>query len=357
MTVHRLARVLAISCIMLLMALLPMGTRGAALNASVDVESAAVELAPAIMDAVRTRLAQRPAEVLVGTRFRITSAAIQPGWALVSVVALDDPQRDLHVPDAGGLSTLVLVQQRPDGTWQAAIDGEPAFAELLAVTPSELVAPDAKAILEVDPARLGTGSAAATHTPTSETASTVNYKFPWPAGQSWGWWQGWHAAAHDLGTTSTDRRVLAAAEGVVSMVYACNLSTMIDLKHADGAVFRYIHLDKQSVDPTTVRLGARLPQGWVLGVVKPDTWKDGNCGYTTQSPGWAHLHWIMPTDRPITIDGWTIRFPTNTWTKAGVKKVPGYGAASTLPSTNIATTSPQPAAFTLHQRVFLPVSR
>jgi murein DD-endopeptidase MepM/ murein hydrolase activator NlpD len=87
---------------------------------------------------------------------------------------------------------------------------------------------------------------------------------------------------------------------------------MIDLKHADGTVFRYVHLDKQSVDLTSVRLGARLPQGLVLGVIKPNTWNDENCGYANQSPGWAHLHWIMPTDRPITIDGWTVTFPTNT---------------------------------------------
>ncbi len=103
------------------------------------------------------------------------SAAVQPGWALVSVVALDDPQRDPHAPDAGGFSTLVLAQQQPDGAWQAAIDGEPAFADLLAVTPPELMPPDAKVILHADPARLGTSSAAGTRTSTSETASTANY--------------------------------------------------------------------------------------------------------------------------------------------------------------------------------------
>ncbi len=223
------------------------------------------------------------------------------------------------------------------------MDGEAAFADLLAATPSTLLAQDALAILRA--------------APVADATSMVNYKFPWPTGQNWGWWQGWHTSAHDLGTTSTDRRLLAAADGVVSAVYTCALSAFVDLKHADGTVFRYLHLDKQSVDTATVCIGARVPQGFVLGVVKPDTWSDGNCGYTTQSPGWAHVHWVMPTDRPITIDGWTITFPTNAWTKAGVTKVPGYGAASTLPSTNTPTIFPQPAASTLRQRVFLPVSR
>jgi murein DD-endopeptidase MepM/ murein hydrolase activator NlpD len=237
----------------------------------------------------------------------------------------------------------MLAQQQSDGSWQVGIDGEAAFADLLAAAPSNLLTQDAQAILGANPA--------------AEAASTVNYKFPWSAEQSWGWWQGWHTSAHDLGTTSTDRRVLAAADGVVSAVYTCALSAFVDLKHADGAVFRYLHLDKYSIDTGTVRVGARVPQGFVLGVVKPDTWEDGNCGYTTQSPGWAHVHWVMPTDRPFTIDGWTITFPTNAWRKDGVTKVPGYGTASTLPSTNTATIFPQPASSTLGQRVFVPVSR
>jgi hypothetical protein len=358
MNVHLVARARAALLIALLIALLPMGTRGAPLTEDVNVESTNVNLAAPIVDAVRTRLAQRPAGVVTGTTsFRITSAAVQPSWALVSVVALDDPELDAHAPGAGGLSRLVLVQQQPNGVWQATIDGEPTFADLVATTPPALVAPDAKAILAADPALRGTSSTAGTSTFTVEPASTVNYKFPWPAGHAWGWWQGWHMNANDLGTTSADRRVLAAADGVVSSVYSCTLSTMIDLKHADGAVFRYIHLDKQSVDTSKIRVGARVPQGLVLGTVKPNTWSDGNCGYTQQSPNSAHIHWVMPTDRPVTLDGWTITFPTSAWRKDGVTKVPGYGAASTLLSTNVATTSTAPAASNFRHRVFLPVSR
>jgi hypothetical protein len=121
-------------------------------------------------------------------------------------------------------------------------------------------------------------------------------------------------------------------------------------------VFRYVHLDKQSVNAQTVRVGARVPQGLVLGTVKPDTWSDRNCGYTTQSPGWAHLHWVMPTDRHVTIDGWTITFPTSAWRKDGMTKVPGYGAASALRSTNVATISTQQAKSYFRERVFLPLS-
>jgi len=343
MNVAVLRRALAVNCIVLFAALLPSLTRGAVLPSSIEVDATAGELAPSLTESVTLALSRRPANVLSGTRFRIISAAAQPGWTLVSVVALDDPQLDSHAPDAGGLSRLVLAQQLPDGTWQAAIDGEPAFARFLAATPPTLLTADAKVILGADP--------------TLEMASSVNYKLPWPAGQAWGWWQGWHTSAHDLGTTSTDRRVLAAADGVVSAVYPCTLSTIIDLKHADGVVFRYIHIDKQSVDTATVRVGTRVPQGLVLGVVKPDTWSDGNCGYTNQSQGWAHLHWVMPTDRPITLDGWTVKFPTNVWRKHGATKVPGYGAASTLPSTNVATTSTQPTTSNFRVRAFVPMFR
>lgn len=353
MNFHRILYTVAV----LLIALLPSMTRGAALPATIEVERAEVDLAAPMLNAIRTRIAQRPAGLMMGTRFRVTSAAVQPGWALVSVVALDDPDLAPDAPDAGGLSTLVLVQQQPDGTWQAALDGEPAFADLLAATPPALVAPDAQAILAADPALRSANPSSSMQTVALEAASTVNYKFPWPAGQSWNWWQGWHMSALDLGTTGTDRRVLAAADGVVSAVYSCALSTFIDLKHADGAVFRYFHLDKQSIDTNKIRVGARVPQGLVLGTVKPNTWSDGSCGYTQQGPNSAHIHWAMPTDRPVTIDGWTITFPTNAWRKDGVTKVPGYSAASTLPSTNNPTTSTVPTSVNFNQRMFLPLAR
>ncbi len=335
MNVAVLRRALAINSLVLLTALLPTLTRGATLPLSVEVDKAAIDLDTAITDAVSMSLARRPAHLLTGTRFRVISATTQPDWALVSVVALDDPHLDPHAPDAGGLSKLVLVQQLPDGTWEAAIDGEPAFARLLEATPAPLLAADAKTILGPDP--------------TLKTNSTVSYKFPWPSGQAWGWWQGWHTSAHDLGTTSTDRRVLAAADGVVTSIYSCTLSSIIDIKHADGAVFRYIHIDRYTVNPNYVRLGQPIKQGQVLGVLKPNTWNDGNCGYTNQSQGWSHLHWVMPTDRQLVIDGWTTQSPENTWTKDGATRTPTYSAYN-LTSTNKVIPS-------YHNRVFVPMAR
>lgn len=342
-------RALAVACMVLLCtSLLPATTRGAALPSPVQLDSTTVAVPSTLVAAISTSLAQCPADLMVGTRFRIIAAVVEGGWALVSVVALDAPALDPHAPGAGGLSKLIVAQQRSDGTWRTAIDGEPAFADVIAATPPALLAPDAKAILAADPAL---------HTvrQSTNTTSTVNYKFPWPAGQAWGWWQGWHDSAHDLGTTGSDRRVLAAADGVVSGIYSCTLSTIIDLQHADGAVFRYVHLDKQSVNTETIRVGVRVPQGLVLGLVRPDTWSDGDCGYTTQSPGWAHLHWVIPTDRPVTVDGWTIQFPANAWSKNGVAKVPGYGTASTFPSTNTPSTTRVPATSNLTQHVFVPM--
>lgn len=122
---------------------------------------------------------------------------------------------------------------------------------------------------------------------------------------------------------------------------------MIDITHADGAVFRYVHIDRFSVNPTYIQLGKPIKQGQVLGVVKPDTWNDGTCGYTNQSQGWAHLHWVIPTDRSVTVDGWTTQYPTSAWTKNTTTWTPSY-AASPLTSTN----KPIPS---FHVRVFLPL--
>jgi hypothetical protein len=102
MVIQRRARALVVPFIVLFIVLLPTVTRSAARRASVTVESTAIDLTAPITDAVRTRVAQRPTGLMEGIQFRITSAATQPGWALVSVVALDDPQLDPHAPDAGG---------------------------------------------------------------------------------------------------------------------------------------------------------------------------------------------------------------------------------------------------------------
>ena len=135
---------------------------------------------------------------------------------------------------------------------------------------------------------------------------------------------------HHWGGSACDR----LGSGTITSVYKCNLSAIVDVKHADGVVFRYIHLDKRSLNTKRIRIGAAVQQGQVLGNIKPDTWNDGRCGYTRQGKTRAHLHWVIPSNRTLTVDGWTIRHPHNTWTKDGERVVPGYASTSRLVSSN-----------------------
>ncbi len=533
MHIRLFCRALALVGALMGSTLLPSFTNGATRAVPIELDSTAVSLPPALTTAVNDTLTKRPAGLLDGSHFRVTSAEVRDGWAVVSVVSLDeaaDAQAEpthagalhshSHTSELGGFSKLIVAQQGWNGVWTAALDGTPQFTQLAARTPNTVLDDSAKQILNqsdglaFDPARGSTSAVTPNadngdlivdnqegiftsagqlneaacginnhtnwtwassdtdsvpndvsgvwkpniprtgqykvlaHIPTcsgitalttnaryeikhsggtanvtinqqtqrgwvelgiwnfnagiggytrltdltsesfdskraimfdaiqwiSPTQSpipspssspsptpkptppppppgpTVNYKFPWAAGQSWGFWQGWHYNAHDLGTSSSDRRVLAAADGVVSSVYSCTLSSIIDIKHADGLVFRYIHIDRNSINPKYVRVGQAIKQGQVLGIVKPNTWNDGNCGYTNQSPGWAHNHWVMPTQYLLTVDGWTTYAGTDTWTKNGVVKTSGYSSASTLLSTN----QPIPS---FHERIFVPIGQ
>jgi hypothetical protein len=130
-------------------------------------------------------------------------------------------------------------------------------------------------------------------------------------------------------------------------VYSCQLSTIVDIKHADGEVLRYIHIDKHTINFDRIKVGRNVPQGLVLGELKPDTWQDGRCGYTNQSKTVSHIHWVVPVDRRLIIDGWSILYPTNQWVKEDVTKTPSY--ATKLTSTN----QPIPS---FHLRTFVPLS-
>lgn len=517
MDVRLFGRVLALCCTLLLTVLLPPFTSGAPLDTTIDLDTTDVSITPDLANAISDLLEQRPINDFPGTIYRVTSVETQDEWALLGVVSLDGQSVDPHAPGAGGLSKLIVAQQRADGSWQAAIDGQSTFADLAAQTPSTLLESDSKSILGIEtttstatatvaslsaspdsrtdngdlvidnhestftfagqiseaacgiggttnwtyasndtdnvtndvagvwrpnipqlgqyrvlahiptcssPANLTTNARyeivhasgksnvtinqhtqrgwidlgtftfntgtsgyarltdltsenfsekravmfdaiqwvpptesspapsptpsatpSPTPSPTPLPLSTVNYKFPWPAGQSWSWYQGWHNSAHDLGSTSSDRRILAAAEGTITSVYSCEISTIIDIKHADGEVFRYIHLDKYKINFDRIKVGRTVPQGLVLGELKPDTWQDGKCGYTNQAGAVSHIHWVMPVNRRMIFDGWMIGYPTNEWVQDGTIKTPG--SSTRLTSTN----QPIPS---FHLRTFIP---
>lgn len=171
------------------------------------------------------------------------------------------------------------------------------------------------------------------------------FKFPWAAG-NWEYRWGWHtpgAPALDIGTrgTNADKRILAAADGVITSICKGNLSARVVIDH-DGTTLEYWHLDVTKL-AAGVGIGELVVQGQELGVLRSGAWtstEDGNhpCGEAPdQAADSAHLHWILPTNVPFTADGWTIQYPSSTWTRGSDVRNPHCDgcAYELLPSTNI----------------------
>ena len=249
-------------------------------------------------------------------RYVLTSARLEGNWAFISVGALDDATSVPGYVGSGEAGQLMVGHRvnSVNGDWELGIEGTPEFATLIAATPDALVNPQAKSLL--------------LQTPNSNSNSpeiitpTVIYKWPWPATSKFYWWQGWHTrSALDMGTLRTDRRVLASAGGVVRFMCKGKLGAAIKIKDADGVTLEYWHIDTKLLDPD-VKEGALLVQGQILGSLRPGTWVDPTCGnqFTQQSATNSHLHWNLPNDRPITIDGWTSRQPQSVFTNGTQKR-------------------------------------
>ena len=282
-------------------------------RASPSLDTAQVTLPNELLQAILTLLQKQrsPQSVLnalsASTRFALTSARLEENWALVSLGAVDWAANEPGYVGSGEAGKLLLGSQQ-QGEWRLEIEGTPGFAELLATAPNSFISPQAKTLLAQ------TSNPNATLQPQAITP-TVNYKWPWPATNTFYWWQGWHSrAALDMGTTRSDRRVLASAEGVVSFICKGKLGAAVKIKDADGVTLEYWHIDSKLLD-ARIKEGALLTQGQLLGSLRPGTWVDPTCGnqFTQQSASSAHVHWELPKDRVITIDGWAIQFPKSTF--------------------------------------------
>ncbi|MEM7129186.1 MAG: fibronectin type III domain-containing protein [Chloroflexota bacterium] len=205
---------------------------------------------------------------------------------------------------------------KQQGNWTGALAGTAQFSNFIQSAPDSFI--DARSKYHLDPLKIR-----------SADVSTVEYKFPWPTGD-WQYRIGWHASALDIGTHTNDKRILASADGTVSMICAVGLlSRNVKVTHADGVTLEYFHIDK---DHLYVHVGQSVTRGQVLGVLRAGTWSD-SCGYTeNQFPYSAHVHWVLPTDRLFTVDGWTIQHADNTFRRGnGETRSPG----SNLTSTNV----------------------
>jgi hypothetical protein len=184
---------------------------------------------------------------------------------------------------------------------------------------------------------------------TKRAEAATTFKFAWAAGD-WEYRQGWHGPgqlALDIGTrgATADKRVLAAADGVITSICRGTLSANVVVDHS-GTTLEYWHFDVAKLASTTV-VGARVVQGQELGVLRSGHWSrtdDGSpgCGEVpTQTDDSAHLHWIIPTSGPFTADGWTIQYPSSTWTKGSEVRNPLCDTCTTyeyLTSTNYPAT-------------------
>ncbi len=205
----------------------------------------------------------------------------------------------------------VLLLRTADGRVSGHVRGSPAFLALAQRTPTGLV--DYSPLFAVKPAG---------------QAEAVDYRFPWPAGQSWwlggGWHSGWGSDALDFGPLTdedppTNSAVLAAASGTLRM--ACqndDEQRLLWIEHANGERSGYLHMDRASVQAAVEEpglVGQSIVQGTYLGLVYRGEAKTGGqcpanfpdctfntlCGYGNA----PHLHFLAPS-RTIMIDGYPI---------------------------------------------------
>lgn len=262
-------------------------------------------------------LQTKPPHLFAGTSYAVASTQTYKEWALISLHTLENGPDGLAV---GKTANVLAWSSRNGRHWRLGLEGTPEFSNLLAQVPTDWIPEENKVFL--DPLHPGFGVL---------STNSTEYKFPWPAGD----WQYWNGFNHDStgptavdvgwsGNASAERRVLAAAGGVVS--YICdnpsNESANVIIIHDDGREIKYFHIDRATLRDG-IRAGNRVERGRVLGVLKAGTWNWDGCGATDQTTTSAHLHWILPSDA-ITVDGWTIDFPDSTWRRNGDTRSPGY---------------------------------
>lgn len=268
------------------------------------VNAANVHLPDGLLPALLDALAATPNPA---TRFLLASAreSASGDWVLISYAPVDGPTATEVYVGEGGSGRLMLAVHEATG-WQVAPQDSAAFSALLARAPRAFISDEAKAVFS--------------HARHANAITTVDYKWPWPAGLSWRWMQGWHyKSAHDIGTDGSDRRVLASADGVITYVCHGNMGAAVRIKHADGQETGYWHIDANQLGPGIAALET-VRQGQVLGILRPGTWTDtqGCQQYTSQTPDNAHVHWEIPGN--FTVEEWTITADVSAFVKNGVTK-------------------------------------
>jgi hypothetical protein len=290
---------------------------------STDVKEIPLDLQVAIENEINPTAYNGNSDFIIN----ITGAKNQGKWWFLSSYLQG---REFSIQNS--TDNIIIIAYKDDfNIWQVGLQDTIKFKNLLLKAPILLLDINAKGIL-------------AQATVNHMRPNAVEYKFPWVEGNQWTITRDiiWHGDndgdndnALDFGTSSSDKRVVAAADGVITRVCIGSISVDITIRDADGVSMGYIHFDKQGFD--TNILGKSVKQGELLGNVKPGTWSDRmtNCNYsprTAQQETYAHLHWILPIDRSIVVDGCIIQYPRNYLECNGEKK---YTRSSFLSSNRL----------------------
>ncbi|MBN1643010.1 MAG: carboxypeptidase regulatory-like domain-containing protein [Anaerolineae bacterium] len=230
-------------------------------------------------------------------------------WAFVSLVGLGALQssHDWQLEDAAWTG-LVLLRRTGADVWEGAVEGTPAYAELLSALPETVV--DEVGKQGLDPERRAAAAVSA-------------YLFPWEA-ETWmyygslgvhegGFIAGWKAVDFcsdgNVRAGRAPNRLLAAASGAIS--YVCKDDYSVAIRIGD---LLYVHL----LDNANLTVGRYVEPGEELGQLRTGYFYS-NCGWAYQDPEWFHLHWGFPDREMFEAGGWTLDLGDGVWRK-GVEK-------------------------------------
>ncbi|MCA9999701.1 MAG: hypothetical protein KDE56_28255, partial [Anaerolineales bacterium] len=232
--------------------------------------------------AIYQTLQAKPKDLFPGKQYAVTSLFQKDTWHFISIASINESGCSLRFVGNGDCGSYMIATNDQEFGWLVGLAGTPNFVDLLSNIPTSILPSESKFILN----------------PNNQTLlkeNALDYKFPWPSGK-WEYRGGWHFSAVDIGTRDSDKRILSAASGVISVICRSTdgNSANVTIVHDDGTSLGYFHLDRHSL-ASNITEQARVIQGQVLGNLLPGTWSD-NCGYTVgQASNSAHIHWVLPT--------------------------------------------------------------
>ena len=312
----RLCTVLGVVCaVLLLLGGGPLAAQGDSLPtfAPNPFQSVDVRVQGTGLDAQELNQVFESASSLIGSAAPLVSAdGYQPfvlktvrssdGWALLSFASY--PAAISH--QAGPVHLIIpalaagIAQQRADGTWDVAVEPQPAYYQKINLVPDELLSPSSKAIMR--------------SVQEDGQAPTATYKripgLPYAVGQAWRLNDGPHNAwsspsSLDFGTPTIDvsAQVRAAENGVVDYIG----DTCVAVKRGgDGLIIWYQHI--VPADINRFKLQETISLGQVIGMTTKVSGCDGDSGGHH-----VHITWQLGRDQYLDPEGWSL----NGWVVKG----------------------------------------